>query len=71
MAVSYWAEISPYLLNLWFTGRIGQVLPSKIFPVILCRDSPLLNDLLFTPEEFRLYSIPFPDSLDWIRPYIK
>jgi hypothetical protein len=43
---------------------------NKYFPVMY---DPMFgaSELLITPTDFEKYSIPFPDSLNWVLPYLK
>jgi len=44
---------------------------NKIFPVIYLSQNPSINYLLVTPQSFKEYNKDFPDSLQWIRQYMR
>lgn len=46
---------------------LQSFLIGKSFPVILSVKDPTLNQILIIPEDFELYNIPFPDSLQWVK----
>jgi hypothetical protein len=43
---------------------------NKLFPVVY---DPVLNtaQLLVQPENFKKFNLQFPDSLDWVLPYLR
>lgn len=42
---------------------------NKSFPVIYVPENPIINEILITPDRFKKYAIPFPDSLNWVLKY--
>jgi hypothetical protein len=42
----------------------------RFFPAIY-EPKTGLNELLIFPDDFEKYKIKFPDSLNWVRPYLK
>jgi len=46
-------------------------LVNKWFPVVFSVKSPENNEMLITPDDFAKYNIPFPDSLEWVKQYVK
>ena len=44
---------------------------NKTFPVIYFPEDPNINYLLLTPNSFEKYDKEFPDSLEWIRKYMR
>ena len=43
----------------------------KVFPVIYLPEDPTINYLLVTPNSFKEYDKSFPDSLNWVKLYMK
>lgn len=41
----------------------------KKFPVIFLPSNPKLNEILITPDRFKRFNVPFPDSLNWVKQY--
>lgn len=45
----------------------GYSLVSKTFPVAYERGNADNCELLMSPQDFEVFNLPFPDSLEWIR----
>lgn len=43
----------------------------KEFPVILSGENPKNHRILMLPQDFEMWNIPFPDSLEWVKQYSK
>jgi hypothetical protein len=41
----------------------------KTFPAMYLPDKDIL-EILITPRDFEKFNIPFPDSLNWVMPYV-
>jgi len=41
------------------------------FPIIYCCNEINNNRLLILPEDFNEFNIPFPDSLNWVKQFIR
>lgn len=52
-------------------GTLTNIVIKKSFPVVYYKDNPEYNDILILPEDFAVYNIAFPDSLQWIMRYRK
>lgn len=50
---------------------VGREFIGKSFPVVYYPKSPRLNSICITPTDFKHYSEPFPDSLNWVLKYIR
>jgi hypothetical protein len=60
---------SSTLLDNYFDLR--NYIAGKSFPVIFNRKDPLVNHILIVPEDFKLFNIPYPDSLEWVSDILK
>ena len=43
----------------------------KTFPAVYNPDHPSISSILIIPSDFARYNYPFPDSLNWVKKYIK
>jgi hypothetical protein len=43
----------------------------KEFPVIYSKRKPKVSAILILPEDFKMWDIAFPDSLEWVKQYGK
>jgi hypothetical protein len=43
----------------------------KAFPVVYDPDHPNNNFILISPESFKKFNVSFPDSLQWVKKYVK
>lgn len=50
-----------------YKGKIAFI--GKIFPAMYLPDKEIL-EILITPQDFEKFNIPFPDSLNWVMPYV-
>ncbi|MVT10198.1 hypothetical protein [Chitinophaga tropicalis] len=49
----------------------GRDFQGKSFPILYDPQDPSLNDILITPKGFGSYNREFPDSLNWVKNYLK
>jgi len=47
-------------------GSIRNIIVNKSFPVIYNKRHNDKNEILFLPEDFKEFKMPYPDSLKWI-----
>jgi|GEM_PF-3999395 len=52
-------------------GKYLEYLRLKEFPLIILKDNPDLNKLLISPYDYQELNMNFPDSMQWVLPYIK
>lgn len=57
-------------LGVGLADTLETLLLNRKFAVIYCDNNPNRSDILITPEYFKKYNIPFPDSLHGILRYI-
>lgn len=50
---------------------LGVACLYKSFPVAYDSLHPEISKLLITPVDFKVYKIPFPDSLNWVKRYVQ
>ncbi len=43
----------------------------KTFPAVYNPANPLISSLLILPKDFKKHGYAFPDSLNWLLPYLK
>ena len=43
----------------------------KTFPVVYSPDHPSISSMLIIPSDFARYHYAYPDSLNWVKKYIK
>jgi len=51
--------------------QCNEFFTNKTFPVVYYPDDPSNNMMIISPKDFGYYNIPFPDSLNWVKEYIK
>jgi hypothetical protein len=51
--------------------RLDSIFLNKRFPVIYLKDDPEVNKMLIFPSDFEDFGKPFPDSLNWVKKYLK
>jgi hypothetical protein len=49
-----------------FLGDFEDNFLYKSFPVIFHPNDPVRSEILITPDRFKRYDLPFPDSLKWV-----
>ncbi len=49
---------------------VENYLINKYFPIVYSPEYPKNSAILITPKDFAQFEIPFPDSLNWVLPYI-
>jgi hypothetical protein len=57
----------------WFSNTSIKELKliHKYFPVAISCDDPSISMMLISPEDFKEFGLPFPDSLNWVIPIIE
>lgn len=49
----------------------GRDFQGKSFPIIYYPQNPEYNHVLISPVDFKKYNMKFPDSLNWVKDYLR
>lgn len=69
--ICYWFEVDGEIFNCKMAKRIrfsqADTLVGMHFPIAYEKGNPENSEIIITPEDFKEFKLPFPDSLRWIR----
>ena len=53
------------------SSTVAKSVLHKTFPAVYNSDNPSISSLMIIPKDFKKYGYTFPDSLNWLLPYLK